>query len=345
MRRIVGFVLLGLGVFAVALGLLLRLYAYPRLAKAPLDVDQVSVATATGVTALVIENKAPKIRDDLNLTATRWVKGDLTRPEVEDGGDVAAWIEAVEIVDQNGNRVKATERELCLNRRTNEAHEPCTQQYIISKTNQAFEEVREKDQDASQPGLSLKFPFDTEKRSYQVYDLSIRGQAEARFEGEEQINGLDVYRFVQDILPAKIESARKVPGSLVGRSETTVEADLYYQNKRTMWVEPATGQIIKGEEQQYQELVLNGQTPGQGTPVFKGTLTFNDDTVNKNVSDAEDNRSKLWLLTTLPIILWVVGAVLILGGIALLLMWRRQRPRTHQRPNPPQHAQLTGTGR
>jgi DUF3068 family protein len=101
-----------------------------------------------------------------------------------------------------------------------------------------------------------------------------------------------------------------------------LQVDLYYQNRRTMWVEPATGQIIKGQEEQRQELVRSDQDPGQGTEVFNGTLVFTDDTVARNVSEAKENRSKLWLLTTLPIFLWIGGVLLILAAVALLLFGR-----------------------
>jgi hypothetical protein len=325
LRRIVGFVLLGLGVFAVALGLLLRLYAYPRLAKAPLDPRTVSVATGSGITALVMVKQAdgsalPEIRKNLNLTANRFVSGDLTQPEVVADGDVASWIEAVELTDQSGNRVRATERRLCLDRHTNEGVDRCTNSYIKARTSQVDLKVIE-EKNVAQPGLNLKFPFGTEKDTYRVYDLFVRDATEARFEAEEEIDGVTVYRFVQDIRPRKIED-RKVPGSLVGRADPSVDVGLYYQVRRTMWVEPDTGQIIKGEEAQKQELVSGDQEPGQGTVVFDGTLTFTEDTVGKNVGEAKENRSKLWLLTTLPIFLWIGGTVLILAAVALLFLFR-----------------------
>lgn len=347
MRRVVSLGLLGLGVFAVALGLLLRVYAYPRLAKAPLDVDTVSVATGSDITALVFVKQSsgaslPEIKDGLELTATRWVKGDLTQPEVVKDGDLAAWIESLEIVDRDGNRVRASERLVCLDRRTNEAREPCTNQYVQTRVTDKNVPIKETGEDARQPGLSFKFPFDTEQRGYQMYDLTIRDDAEAKFEGEEQIDGLDVYRFVQDIPPTKIDE-RKVPGSLIGRSDATVTADLYYQNKRTMWVEPQTGQIVKGQEEQLQE--LRPQDGGDTTAVFSGTLTFNDQTVRDNVADAEENKSQLWLLTTLPIILWIGGGLLIVAGIVLLLFWfGRNRGGVHHNPGPPQR-QFAGASR
>lgn len=343
MRRIVGYVLIGLGVFAVALGLMLRLYAYPRLAKAPLDPKAVSVATGSGITALVFVESGgstlPEIRQNLNLTATRTVTGDLTQPEVKDGGNVESWIETVETVDQSGTVIKRTERQVCLDRHTNEAVEPCQNRHVIANNDpNSYAAITE--DDVPQPGVNLKFPFDTEKRSYQFYDLTVRAATEARFDGEEDIDGLSTYRFVQDIPATKIEP-RQVPGTLVNKpDQPLVQTDLYYQVKRTIWVEPATGQIIKGQEAQHQELVAADQSPGSGTVVLDGTLIFNDETIAKNVQDAKDNRGKLWLLTTLPVILWIVGTLVIVGGVALLLFRRRGKGVPDE--NPPQVRELSG---
>src|ERR1044072_7381778 len=194
MRRVLSYVLIGLGVFAVALGLLLRVGVEPQLAKVPLDIDKVSVAQGSGVTSLVVAEvddvPTPQIRHDLNVTSTTHVTGDLTQPEVEEGGDVAAWVEAIKTTDDaSGILIDASLRENCLDRPT----DPDTVQ---------------------QPGLSFKFPFGTEQRSYQTYDLSLRKTVEARFDGEDTVQGLDVYRFVSETKSARI-GQEEGPGSLI----------------------------------------------------------------------------------------------------------------------------------
>jgi hypothetical protein len=321
LRRIVGFVLLGLGVFAVALGLLLRFYAYPQLAKAPLDNESTSVAQGSGITALVVETvdgaPAPEIREGLNLTSTTYVTGDLTRPEVQEDGDVAVYVEAIEIVDDaSGTTVSGSLRSLCVDRHTAQAVAPCVGQYIEQEQGNRQEGDRNRVQ---QPGVSFKFPFGTEQRDYDYYDLSVRKAVTARFDGEETVRGLDLYRFVMTVPPTKVAD-REVPGSLLGQpDEPSVEAELYYQVKRTVWVDPATGIIIVGEQEGTQELLTDGQSPGDGTTVFEGKLRFNDKTISDNVTRAEDGRSQLNLLTTWPIGMWIGGAVLIAAGVFLLL--------------------------
>jgi hypothetical protein len=327
MRRIVSLVLIGLGVFAVALGLLLRFYAYPKLAKVPLDIDNVSVAQGDNVTSVLIEEiddvPTPQLRHGLSVTSTTHVTGDLTEPRVEEGGDVAAWIEATRTVDDaSGILMDASLRELCLDRFTGEAVAPCESQYISVEEGKR---ITADPNTVQQPGLNFKFPFDTEKRSYKFYDLNVRKTVEAKFKGLDTVEGLEVYRFVAETEDARID-LQEVPGSLIGHDdEPSVMADRYYSDKRTMWVEPKTGALIKVRDEGKQELVAPDESPGEGTIVYEGTLELNDKTVKANAQEAKDNTGKLSLLTFWPIVLWIVGAVLVLVGVPLLLLVGRRR--------------------
>jgi hypothetical protein len=327
LRRVVSYVLIGLGVFAVALGLLLRFYAYPQLAKIPLDVDNVSVAQGNGVTSVVVAEvddvPTPQIRHGLHVTSTTHVTGDLTQPEIVEGGDVAAWVEATKTVDDaSGILIDASLRELCLDRHTGEAVAPCEGQYISVEQGTR---ITTDPKTVQQPGLSFKFPFGTEQRDYKTYDVSTRRAVTARFDGEDTVQGVDVYRFVSETKSARIDQ-QEVPGSLIGRDEPSVTADRYYSDRRTLWVEPKTGVIIAAEDTGKQELVAPDQSPGGGTTVYDGTLRLNDQTVTANVKDAQDNIGKLSLLTFWPIVLLIIGAVLILAGLVVLrIVIRRER--------------------
>ncbi len=91
-----------------------------------------------------------------------------------------------------------------------------------------------------------------------------------------------------------------------------------------MWVEPETGIIIVGQQQGKQELRTAGEDAGSGTIVFDGTLRFNDTTINDNVTKAKDNMSKLSLLTSWPIAMWVIGAILFVVGAVMLVLGNRR---------------------
>ncbi|HEY0451805.1 DUF3068 domain-containing protein [Actinophytocola sp.] len=320
MRRIVSYVLIGMGVFGVVLGLLLRFYAYPRLVKLPLDMDVVSVAHGSGVTSVVIDSvngvPMPEIRHDLSVTSTTHITGDLTQPEVVEGGDISVWIQATRTVDDgSGILINASVRSLCIDRHTGEAVAPCEGQYIEEQQGKRVTADRHTVQ---QPGLSFSFPFGTEQHSYQLYDALLKRTVEARFDGTDNIKGVDVYRFVAETKPTKL-GEQVVPGSMVGMEADSVPVDQFYQDRRTMWVEPATGAVIAAEDKGKQELLAPGQSPGEGTTVYEGTMILNEKSVDDNVRAAKDSTGKLGLLTSGPIVLWIVGGVLIVVGVPLLV--------------------------
>ena len=66
MRRIAGPLLFGLGAFLLVAGLLLRFYAYPKLATAPIDQNSVTRLEATGAT-LFDSSTLKEIQTDLSI--------------------------------------------------------------------------------------------------------------------------------------------------------------------------------------------------------------------------------------------------------------------------------------
>ena len=330
MRRVVTLVVLGLGVFAIATGLLLRFYAFPALAKIPHNPNTSAVAQGTGITALVYVEKSgaptqPEIRRNLSLTSSTFVSGDMQAPEVSSDSGVTSWIEATRITDdRDGMTLSASVRELCLDRFSAEAVAPCTKQYL-QKTKEAGKDTKIPGTRGQTqfPGLNFKFPFQTEKRTYPWYDTGVSKQVDAKFDGEDEVQGLPVYRFKVSV-PATDVDGRDVPGSLVGKPDATVPVRLHYQVDKTMWVEPVTGALIKVRQSVKQELRTSDEGAGRGTTVFDGTLELNRKTVDANVRAAEDNKSRLWLLTGLPVILWIAGGVLLLVAVVLLLVGRRR---------------------
>ncbi|HEX6341957.1 DUF3068 domain-containing protein [Umezawaea sp.] len=324
-------VLLGLGVFAIATGLLLRFYAYPALAKIPHDPKTSAVAQGSGITALVYVEKngaptQPEIRRNLSLTSSTFVSGDMRAPEVKADSRVTSWVEATRITeDRDGLTLSASVRELCLDRYSAEAVAPCTTQYV-QKTKEAGKDTKVPGTRGQPqfPGLNFKFPFQTEKRTYPWYDTGVGKQVDATFDGEDQVQGLPVYRFTVSVPPTDIDG-RQVPGSLVGKPDATVAVRLHYQVDKTMWIEPDTGALIKVRQSVKQELRGPDQGAGRGTTVFDGTLELNQKTVDANVRAAEANKSRLWLLTGLPVVLWIAGGVLLAAAAALTLVGRRSR--------------------
>ncbi|WP_434444826.1 DUF3068 domain-containing protein [Lentzea sp. E54] len=315
MRRVASLVLVGLGIFSLALGAVLRFYVYPELAVVPLDQKTESVAEGA---AKVFYPKDLVVKDAL-LTATRKVESNLTLPEAKVDGDVMVWDQGLVVTDSENQLVSAMKHRVCLDRRTNMALEKCSQQYVTDDEKGPTAD----DRAVRQEGLNYKFPFGTEAQDYEYFDTTLRKASTARYEGTDEISGLEVYKFVQKIPSTKFRD-QEVPGQLVGSSEASVTAERRYQNTRTMWVEPVSGIIVKGSEQQRQVLV--GPDGKEGTVLLDATLTFNEETVKESVERATDARDKLTLISsTGPIVLLSVGAVLLLAGILLGVVGRRAR--------------------
>ncbi len=108
-------------------------------------------------------------------------------------------------------------------------------------------------------GLIYKFPFATEKKDYDFWDGDVGEAVSAVYDGKDIVEGLDVYRFVQTI-PETSVGTREVPGSLVGSDEASVDADEFYENTRTFYVEPETGAVVNRIDDGLSTLSLDGQT-------------------------------------------------------------------------------------
>ncbi|WP_186762689.1 DUF3068 domain-containing protein [Lentzea tibetensis] len=317
LRRVASLVLIGLGIFTLALGAVLRFYVYPELAVVPLD--QKTESVAEGV-ARVFYPKELVVKE-AQLTATRKVESNRTRPEVESGGNVMVWDQGLLVTDGDNQIVSALEHQVCLDRRTNMALDKCSEQYVTDNK----EGPTPDDKAVHQEGLNYKFPFGTEAKDYPYFDTTMRKASTARYEGTEQLGGLEVYKFVQQITPVKLRD-QEVPGQLVNSTAPSVMAGRYYQNTRTMWVEPVSGIIVKGSEKQRQMLI--GPDGKEGTVLLDGTLTFNDKTVKESTERATEAHDKLKLISsTGPVVLGSLGVVMLLGGILLGVSGRRKAAR------------------
>ena len=193
--------------------------------------------------------------------------------------------------------------------------------------------------DVNQSGLAYKFPFKTERKGYTFFDITLRKAMPIEYDGEEKVNGLATYRFIQRIDATKLDT-RDVPASIMGGSIGSIAADRMYQTTRRVWVEPRTGQIVKGSEDVRQWLV--NPANGRGVPILQGTLTWTPQTIQKQVDAARDSADKLEMLTsTGPLVLWITGAVLLIVGLLLMLLGagggrasRHRGNRAQPRPEP-----------
>jgi Porin PorA len=294
MGRRVGFVLVFVGLFLLFFGMFARLYTYPRLKKAPLDQYSEPVATGTGT----YFNRSPDKLTEVTGAQLKNVR--VVRGDVGAGSDeVAVWDSFNSTVDTADNGVvSATQERIALDRVTAQSVQCCGE-------------------NPRHQGLTLKFPFDTKQTTYQFWDGPAQRALPAAFTRTETINGVDTYRFEQRIDPLDIGD-QEIPGSLAGDPDTpSVQTDIIYSNTKTLWVEPATGIIVKASQDVTQVLETAGGE--QVLTLVDALLTYDQATVANNADDAAAGARQLRLLgTILPVVALFLGLVALAAGLVLL---------------------------
>jgi hypothetical protein len=303
MKRAISGVVLGLGVFLLVVAALVRFYAVPNLVKIPLDQNVSSVSEATGATYLDLS--ALSIKTDQNLRATREIRGDV-KASSKDTVVFDAFVRVENIDD--GSLVSGTTDRVALDRRTAAAVKCCNEAVDSKPT--------------VHTGLSYTFPMGAEQKTYQFFDTTLSKPFPISYRGTEQVKGLKTYRFEQTISEQPI-GAQEVPGSLVGQpNEPSVQVEQVYSNVRTVWVEPSTGAIVKGQEDQLRVFRAEG---GPDTTVLDAEIAFTDGSVDQAVARAEDSMAKAKAITViLPLIALVLGLVFVLIGAIVLIRRSKQ---------------------
>jgi hypothetical protein len=299
MSRGVRYAVFAVGLFLLLFAVIERVYAYPRLAKVPLNPYSQPQADGTGT---YFDVSKLRVVDGASLRNTRVVKGDPRAGSSK----VAVWDQFFNTVDLNGgNRINAIQERVVFDRKTGMAVHCCGET-------------------PRHEGIILTFPFPTKKTTYQMWDTSAARSAPASFVAEEEIDGLKTYRFEQRIPGARLRSV-DLPGPLAGQPGlTSVPGVLVDDDEKSIWVEPTTGRIIKGQDHSRQTV----QDPTTGKvylTAFDATLTYNDQTIAANVALAKEDLDGLRLARVLlPGVSALLGVALL--ALALLLPPRRSVP-------------------
>jgi hypothetical protein len=93
---------------------------------------------------------------------------------------------------------------------------------------------------------------------------------------------------------------------------TAKSGDVWYQNTRTLWVEPVTGAFLNVREQREQEL---RDDAGGKTTLLKADFSYDKATQDNSVKSAKDNKSQLQLVSLWgPIGIGLLGLILLIVG-------------------------------
>lgn len=304
MRGKLGPILSGIGGFLLIMGVLLNVYAYPRLATAPADQNSTSVLTGPNATVFD-QNPANLVEIQTTLTTTALTVGDVDAAE-KAGDNIRVWVNSTSTKSEDGVvRARSVER-VAFDGFTGEAVDCCN----------AFSEMTQgQPEEVKFEGQVFKFPFQTEKKTYKWWDGTLKRAIDAEFEREEELEGVNTYVFVQTIEP-EVWTQQEVPASIVGEpGKGNVMADRTYGNIRTFWVEPETGVVLNRTEQQSAYFQIDGENRTTLTSV---ETAFSEETMKKNVEDYSAKATQLKLIrSTLPLVLGIGGLVLLLVGFLI----------------------------
>ncbi|KAA0918636.1 DUF3068 domain-containing protein [Dietzia sp. ANT_WB102] len=210
-------------------------------------------------------------------------------------------------------------------------------------------------------GLQYKFPFDTEQRAYDYFDASTFTTNPIEFVGETSVGGIDAYEFKQDLGPIDMWSSirdhfaaisdgydpavESVLASyrregmtagqwgLEGDPKREVDMRRFYTNTRTVYVNPATGQIVNGKEDIFQFFAEDqaeaeaffsdkARMEKEKTEPTRTAVRFqsgwNDETQNNTLAAAQESADTLNTFgRVVPAILGILGLLTLIGGIVL----------------------------
>jgi len=317
MKKIVA--LVTVGAFVLSLGILLRAYAYPRLAVVPKDLDSKVVAQSlpdAPATYFSIADLAEKQESLRNISSARV--------------DAKA---SEEVSDELGKDVLVVRSYACTDLATVDCQTAplplsgAVSTFAIDKRSgepvawdgASIETGGETEDGVDFKGLTIKFPFDAQKKTYQFWNADLRTTVPVAYVGEEKLHGLKVYRYKQTIEPTTV-SRLDLPGDLVGSTESTVTTDRVTSGSTEYYVEPETGVIMSAVSSPDSYASLDGN---KVLTITKGTFKSPESTIIDTVDEYKGLSKALFAVRVLaPIVGTVVGALCLLAAAVL---WARRR--------------------
>ncbi|KUH82279.1 MULTISPECIES: DUF3068 domain-containing protein [unclassified Mycobacterium] len=336
--RIAACGILGLGAALLIAALLLSTYTHSKIAKIPLDLDATLISEGTG-TAF----------DPASLNSAKFVIDRDVPMAMQEQISVESPSNADVVTLQVGSSLRRTDKQqdtgLLLAMVDTVTVDRSTAEAVSSESNPggAVQKPRAIDDDKPptnialpHEGLAYRFPFDTEKKTYSVFDPIAQKAFDANYDGEEDVNGMTTYRFSQNVgydadgklvEPVKYASlyeddadsevtARAAMWGVPGEPDEPITMSRYYAAQRTFWVDPVSGTIVKKDEHGYHYYAREPLKPEVTFVDYK--VSYNEETVESQVASASDERDRVALWgRILPITFTAMGLVLLVGGALL----------------------------
>lgn len=304
---------IGFGAFFLVMALLMRFYAYPKLALVPLKSNTQAEITddhAAFLDAETVKHTVGKIVTKGTVVSDKAASEKLSKQLGRDVVVVNQWM-WTDNEDRNGKTkappIDATTQRVAVDRSTGEAV-----RWDGNVLNGKPADIQ---------GQTIKFPFRVNpSHRYTYWDTTVSKAFPMTYQGTETVRGMKTYKFSQSVPKTKF-TTKDVPGELFGMGRGKQTADRYYSNVRTVWVDPETGIMIKLQEAQKQTLEIPGKAPVNGMDT---TSVMTPKTIQDNVDEYKTKGLQLRILRTwAPLVLGLLGlAALLMGG---LTSWRHHR--------------------
>jgi hypothetical protein len=307
-RQVIGLILAGLGAFFLVLAGLVRFYVPGQVIKFPLNEYQVSTLHDPNASYF----SADKLQEltGVSVTATDTIEGDVSGSN----SSRAVWNEFTAVHDDNNNvNFSYYQRRVPFDRRTG----------LLVNCCGAFVNQGTQNKTVHLSGQGFVWPFNAQKKTYQLFDTTLNRPMPATFQGTATIDGLPTYRYVEQVSPQQT-GTQIVPGSNVGlKDQPSVTLPEYYQAINTYWVDPVTGGPVKAEQNQL--ITLKDSTGATRLVLFKADLVFSPQSIQSFVNADRTGKNKITLVTfVLPLILLLLGLVLLAVGLVLTILGRGQ---------------------
>jgi hypothetical protein len=340
MLRMAACGIMGLGAALLIAALLLWTYTTSRITKVPLDLDTTLIGDGSGTTL-----------DPGSLNSQKFVINRNVPLVSQQQISVESPANADVVTLQVGTSVRRTDKQkdsglmlalvdtVTLNRKTAKAVSDETHPGGAVQKPRTFNDDNPPTNIAlPHEGLSYRFPFHAEKKTYSYFDPIAQKAFDANYTGEEDVNGLTTYRFTQEIGydgEGKLADPIKYPSlytndedgkattnaakwGVPGDPDEKVTMTRYYAAQRTFWVDPESGTIVKEDEHANHYFARDPLKPELTLADYK--VTSNEQTIESQVNAARNERDRLALWSrVLPITFTASGVIALISG--LLLGW------------------------
>lgn len=337
MLRYAACAIIGLGAALLIAALLLSTYTSSRIAKIPLNVDATLISDGNG-TAL----------DSASLSGDHLVVNQNVPLVSQQQVSVESPANADVVTLQVGTSVRRTDKQkdsglllaivdtVTLNRKTAMAVADDTHPGgSVQKPRTVNDESPPTAMPLRHEGLSYRFPFHTEKKTYPYFDPIAQKPFDVNYDSQEDVNGLTTYKFTQNVgynaegklvapvayptlyadqtTDSKFTASAAMWGVQGGDPNEQITMTRFYAAQRTFWVDPVSGTIVKQKEHANHYFARDPLKPEMTLADY--TVTSNEDTVEAQVNTARDERDRLALWSrVLPITFTAVGLIALIGG-------------------------------